>query len=452
MRTYNDLYDIQAEASVISTILHHPEMILHSQSFLRPNMFYQQENGAIYWATEELYKKGIDNIDEINLTNQLNSNKAVSQMMVSKGLDNIHKFIELSVYAVRNSLPEYLDLCKTVCSYAYKREIYKFTQEIQRECLDDKVDLKKLDVFTHNGFNKLTERFLISDEIKTIGESSDELLQELLDRQESDTSYGIPSKFNIFDPFFQYERGELVVVKGRMKAGKSMFLLNECINVCMNDIPCLYIDSEIDDRNFYTRLLSALSKVKVRTIKSGQWTPEERIRISSANEQIKKMKLYHYYMPVVNMDEVYALCKVLKYKINLQMVFYDYIKAHDGDASVLSNKLGAITDTLKNTICGELELACCAACQLARNNMAAGSDQIDRYASTTIKLALRTPEEMLASGGRRFGDLKVQVDLNRNGRMQTEDEWMTLSFDGDICTIADCEQPISNPLEEDNEQ
>lgn len=451
MQTYNDLHDTQAEASVISTILHHPEMILHSQSFLHPNMFFHQENGAIYWATEELYKKGIDNIDEINLTNQLKSNKAVSKMMTSKGLGDIHSFIEISIYAVRNSLPEYLDLCRTVCSYAYKREMYKFTQEIQRDCLDEKIDLKKLDVFTHNGFTKLTERFLISDEIRTIGESSDDILQELVDRQENDASYGIPSKFNIFEPFFQYERGELVVVKGRMKAGKSMFLLNECINVCLNNIPCLYIDSEIDDRNFYTRLLSALSKVKVRTIKSGHWTSDERRKINLAHGQIKKMKLYHYYMPVVNLDEVYALCKVLKYKVNLQMVFYDYIKAHDGDASVLSNKLGAITDTLKNTICGELELACCAACQLARNNMAAGSDQIDRYASTTLKLALKTPEEIQEAGGRRYGDIKVQVDLNRNGRMQSEDEWMSLSFDGDVCTITDCEQPIVNPLEEQNE-
>ena len=145
VKKFSELNDAQAEAAVISTLLHHPEMILHSD-FLRANMFYFRENGSIYWAIGELYRAGIDNIDAINLNNQLSSNVAVKKLMTSKHMDDIQELIDLSEYAVRNTIPEYLELCKTVCGYAYKRDMYRFSQELQRDCLSESIDLKKLDL------------------------------------------------------------------------------------------------------------------------------------------------------------------------------------------------------------------------------------------------------------------------------------------------------------------
>ena len=136
MQKYSDLNDVQAEASVIATLLHFPEMILHSD-FLKPNMFSQTENGSIYWAIGELYKAGIDNIDCINLNNQLKSNGAVKRVMSEKGLEDIQSMIDMSEYAMRTTLPEYLELCKTVCSYAYKRELYRYAQKLMGDCLND---------------------------------------------------------------------------------------------------------------------------------------------------------------------------------------------------------------------------------------------------------------------------------------------------------------------------
>lgn len=441
-KKYEDLKDIGAESSIISTLFHHPEYILHSEDFLTPSMFYNTENGCIYWAAQELYKNGIDNIDPINLQNVLNSNAAVKRAMKSKGLEDISKLIDLSKYAMRDTLQEYIELCKTVCSYAYRRQFLKNCYEMEHNCLNENIDIKTLDASTHDKFSKLTEDFLISEQVKKLGDSCDDFLEDLVNRSNGETSSGIPSKFKIFEDYFDYEPGELVVFKGRMKSGKSMILLDECLNMCEQGIPCLYIDSEIDSENFYTRLISAISKVHVRTIKNGSWTNAEFEKIEEANEKIKEFPLWHYYMPVVNMDEVYALCKILKYKVDLKCLFFDYIKAHSGDASILSNRLGEITDALKNRICGELKLACCAACQLARNGMTAGSDQIDRYLSTSVKMSLKTSDEIKNDGGLEYGTMKVQVDLNRNGKMMDEEEWLSLSFNGDICTIEDCKQPV----------
>lgn len=441
MQKYSDLNDVQAEASVIATLLHFPEMILHSD-FLKPNMFSQTENGSIYWAIGELYKAGIDNIDCINLNNQLKSNGAVKRVMSEKGLEDIQSMIDMSEYAMRTTLPEYLELCKTVCSYAYKRELYRYAQKLMGDCLNDTLDLGDLDKRTHDGLSKVTERFLISDEIRTIGDISDQMLDDIKNRQTEEGTYGIPSKFRIFDRFFEYEPGELIMVKARMKAGKSALLMNEAINAALNGIPTLVIDSELDDRSYYIRMLANISQVTVKKIKTGGWTDNERMRIEKGNEIIKGLPLVHRYMPVVNDDEVYALCKILKYKMDLQFLIYDYIKGSAPTGMEISNKLGAKTDFLHNQCAGELQLCVLAACQLNRQDMAAGSDQIDRYLSTSVMMALKTGDEIRQDGGLEFGNLKVRVDLNRNGDMQDEDEWMSLRFIGDLMTITDCKQPL----------
>lgn len=441
MQKYTDLNDIQAEASVIATLLHFPEMILHSD-FLKPNMFSQTENGSIYWAIGELYKAGIDNIDCINLNNQLKSNGAVKRVMYEKGLEDIQTMIDMSEYAMRTSLPEYLELCKTVCSYAYKRELYRYSQRLMSECLSENVTLEELDKKAQDGLSTVTERFLVSEQIQTVGEISDEMLQSIIDRQTEDGTYGIPSKFRIFDNFFQYEPGELIMFKARMKAGKSAILMNETINACLNGVPTLVIDSELDDRSYYIRMLANISQVTVKRIKTGGWSDEESARIKQANEVIKTLPLVHRYMPVVNDDEVYALCKILKYKMNLQFLVYDYIKGSAPTGMELSNKLGAKTDFLHNQCAGALQLCVLAACQLNREDMAAGSDQIDRYLSTSIMMALKTGEEIRNDGGLEFGNLKVRVDLNRNGALQDDDEWMSLRFIGDLMTVVDCKQPL----------
>ena len=57
-------------------------------------------------------------------------------------------------------------------------------------------------------------------------------------------------------------------------------------------------------------------------------------------------------------------------------------------------------------------------------------------------MALKTGEEIRNDGGLEFGNLKVRVDLNRNGALQDDDEWMSLIFIGDLMTVVDCKQPL----------
>lgn len=438
MSDYNDLKDIAAESAVISSLLNHPEYILHSD-WLKAEHFSQQENGAIYWAINELYKKGITNIDEVNLNNQLASNQAVSKLMTLHNLDDISKYMELARYASRDTLKEYEELCKSVLSLAYKRSLYKKSGELQRLCFNGDNEVEVTDNKVHRILNALTEEYLVTSELKTIGDEADDLLEQIISKQ-NDDGYGIPSKYEIFNSYFVYEPGELIVVASRMKSGKSALLLNEAIDKALKGIPTLIIDTELTDLMWFTRAIAHLSQVKYRRIKEGKWSSDEKFRIEKANETLKKLPLVHKYMPILDMNRVFAICKILKYKIGLQFLCFDYIKGNDTDAFALSNKLGQVTDMLKNEIAGDLGMCVLAACQLNKQNEISSSDKIAMYASTIVLWRYKTGEEIRRAGGLDYGNIYTRIQLNRNGAMNDEDEWMNLKFEGDTQTITDCLQ------------
>lgn len=445
--SYDDLKDIAAETSVISTLLIHPEFILHTD-WLQTNHFSQRENAAIYWAIEELYRKGITNIDELNLNNQLNSDKAVKELMAKHNLSDISKYIELSKYAARDSLEDYVEFCKTIVTLAYKRDLYKKSNELNRLCFSDVDKLEDMDTKVHHIMTNLTEDYMITTDLKTIGEQADLLFQEVLDDQ-TDDRYGLESKFSVFNSFFRYERGECIVIAARMKTGKSAMILNEAIYQAQKGIPTLIVDTELNDKMWYKRALCLLSQVEFQRIRDGHWSESEEKKIRNANEILKTLPLIHYYMPVVNIDKVYAMCKILKYKMNLQFLCFDYIKGDDTDAFALSNRLGQMTNKLKNEIAGELDMCVLAACQLNKQNEVASSDKIAMYASTLLRWRFKLPSE-IADDGLDCGNIYAQIFYNRNGVMQDRDEWMSLKFNGNLMTITDCKQPVTpdQPFEE----
>ena len=140
------------------------------------------------------------------------------------------------------------------------------------------------------------------------------MLEEIIDTQ-TDEGFGIPSKWSIYEPYFSFEEGELIVVASRMKSGKTANLLNEAIDKARKGIPTVVFDTELTDKMWFIRALAHLSQVRVKRIKEGGWSESEKKKILDAKEELKKLPLIHRYMPIIDINRVYAICKILKYAV-----------------------------------------------------------------------------------------------------------------------------------------
>ena len=430
--------DSQAEASVIATLVYHPDFILHTE-YLKAKYFHNVENGCIYWAIQELFKNGVDKIDAINITNMLNSNKGVQTKMEQHGITNMQEFIDASLLAKRDTLEEYKLLVKNVVTMAFKRELNKAATELQQYCFNADIDLSGLNAEVNKKINTLTEEFVMTNDIDMFGNKIDDLWSVIVDRRTEDGIYGIPSKYKSITDYFAFELGELVLLKARMKQGKSAFFLNEAIHKLQNGVPTLFFDTEMQDRLFFERMLANITGIEVRDIKMGNYDIyKEGKLLEDTMAWIKKQPFVHIYAPTTTEEEIYSIHKVLKYKMGLEFSIFDYIKSNILSSSENYNALGQRCDFLKNNVAGDLNIAMLAGAQLNRQNQVADSDKLERYVSASMLWRQKTAEEV-SKDHLECGNYLLNIDLNRMGCQMDEDDYIDFHFDGNRMRIIESE-------------
>jgi len=440
------LSDIQSESSVIGTLLLHPEYLAYSEDLL-PKYFYNEENACFYWAIKELVEKdGIDQLDTYNISNKIHSNAGVHRTMEKYNLPDIQECVELYQTAARGSIEEYKMYAKNIKALAFRRDLVKFAQKLQVDCYDTSKDLGVLNTEVNDGLDHLTQSFLVEGDVTTIGSKVDTLWDNLLSQRNGDGTFGIPSKFDILNSYFTYRHSQLYVVVAKTKEGKSIFLMNEAVHKLINGMKVLVIDTEMDDDLFFSRLLGHLTGIPIKIIENGTYTKEQEQEIIKWKDWLKKQPLYHEYRPGITMEEVYAMSKMLKNKVGMNFLVYDYFKSNDKDTGNNYNILGAQCDFLKNEVAGKLKIPVLAAAQLNRGGDIADSYKIEQRLSVAIKWGHK-PQSLQIHDGAECGNTYAKVIINRIGaRMYEEDEYLDFFLDGETTTITEA---VQHKMDED---
>lgn len=425
----SEISDYKAEAGVISTLVYHPEFILHS-NYLHEKYFYNVDNACIYWAIKELFAQKITNITALNIEQMLDSNKAVRKKVQEYNLPSIQEYIDLCFNTKRDSVEEYLLLVNRVVELAFKRSFYKKVSDWQRMCSNEDVHLDDMSNTVYKELNELTTSFVTDGEITTFGSKIKDIWQKIKEKKERGESYGLPSFFPSINEFFTYEETELVVIEARMKKGKSWLAMIEALHKAMNGVPTFVQDSEMSDENWYIRVLSYLSGVPVYRIKGSTLTIEEESKIEETNAYIEDLPLFHNFDPYITKERFYSICAQKKIEMGLKFVIWDYIKCDDSilNSAERSAYMAGIANWLKNIIAGDLKMSVLAFCQLNRSNEVAESDGIEKYCSVAVKWEEKTNEELVADG-KDCGTHKLTVKLNRLGKQHMgENDYIDMMF------------------------
>lgn len=285
--------------------------------------------------------------------------------------------------------------------------------------------------------------YICNEEVKLLGEQVDKIWQDVMAKRNTGF-FGFPSKFAEFNRYATYEPTELALIGAPAKTAKSQILSNEAWNLAIQGVPSLYIDRELSTENHMLRMLAYLTGIENRRIKMGELTLKEESLIKEKLEFIKKLPYTHIYKPVTDMSEMFMTVKGHKLKHGIEFLVYDYVKANDGsDSDKEHQKLGKLTDWLKNDIAGSLNLAVIGACQMDRGGTKiADSSKIERNCSTLSYVTRKTREEMLADS-KDAGNLKLRVAFNRNGAIMDEDQYINLVLDGDRCRVEQAKIPFT---------
>lgn len=121
--------------------------------------------------------------------------------------------------------------------------------------------------------------------------------------------------------------GELWIIMGYMKAGKSTMLLNMANNVWKSGKNVVYFSAEVSKKVLDRRLTAMNNYVPINAIKQGTLTPEDEIKIRNFYENNKSIQssLYIVDRGAMTTDYIRAKIQELKSLMRVDLVVVDYL-------------------------------------------------------------------------------------------------------------------------------
>ncbi len=439
---YEDLCSPAAESGVIATLIKNPQFIYQIEG-LEPADFTDATNRSLLWALSELAAEGITTADAFQLSTALSSVKAKEAGVKAISTRELQSLVDLSDCAFRSTVEEFAALARDLKDYRARRELYVSAQKLQTACLSS-TSAEDLQTMLYNMTDAHSTISSRNKPIEIFGAMSDRLWQEQQDRITGKLAT-VPMHIPILNEYTELESGELVIVGGPAKIGKSAFLLSATVSILQRGMCVLVVDSELSDRLYLLRLIAHISKVPFQQVKNGNGTPEQKAKIEEARAWIKKQKLYHIYVPAFDEAELLATFRRVNVQQKVDVLVLDYLKTTAaGDAFDVSYNLGNLANTVKNRIAGDYSIPVLSAVQTTDSGAVALSKGIQRYTSTLFTMRRKTPKEIAADGGEAFGNTYIYCPFNRNGRqMNSDEERISLQFDGDTLTYRQADkQPV----------
>lgn len=438
MRANEDMSRVESEAGIIATLIHHPDFSFYSEQLL-PNHFTNKENRLIYQALRSLAQSGVQTIDPYIIVQELQSKEATRRFADDLSVDQLYTLIENSDILCRDSVEAYMVLVNNVLDAAFRRDTYQQLKECQRLCLQPTE--ANIEQKIYKMLDDVMMEFSATNDVPPYKDVVDKYWNEIQSRQSAGYS-GIPFKFPALNDYATIERGELFIFGAEQKQGKSMMLLNCAVDLLRQGYAVLYLDSELNTRLFTARLLAHLSGIEYKRLTAGTYSAEEAKRIDEAREWIKTRRFTHIYIPTFDIQSIYTTVNKVRHTQGLDVLIVDYFKgSSEGDAFNSYQELGRFVDTVKNKICGDMNIAGIGAAQATSTGRLADSAKIARNASTIAMITDKTPEEIEADGAE-CGNKKLRVVVNRNGMQMTQDEYISLFFDGNHILYEQAKQAI----------
>jgi replicative DNA helicase len=417
-----------SEGLVIGSVINHPDYLLEL-SDLKADFFNDKINQIIYMSIKRLYKNGAKTIDSADIYALIESNDSKKQQLERYG--GIDYIEQLRIIGEDKDINDTKLQAQNIIDCSFKNEMADTLSG-----LHDYISVAKDE--RRNDINKVIEEKILSvkakyssgHKVELINSKTDKIMQLL--SEQSGEYMGFDTSIPLLSKFVTYRKGELVIYSAKAKVGKSQLVVNEAYNMAIiQGIPVMILDTELQTRTFFVRLMARITGYSFKFIESGVWKDYPKVvkKIEHAKELIDKAPISHTYIVDWTHEEIYNEVKRMKIQYDIQVLIYDYIKVEEVTTGVQEHQLlGNITNWLKNGVAGELDIAVIALAQMSdyvseeRGFKIANSEKIKNYASTVIYLLEKSREQYANDFDELGGNAYFYVSYNRNGPQMSFDQ------------------------------
>jgi replicative DNA helicase len=320
--------NIEAEQSLLGSILLDNEVLHDIIPFLRVEDFYRDAHQSIYAAIREMYDRN-KGIDAVTLAEELTRRDQFAQIGGDETLALITGIVPHSANA-----QYYAEIVK---EKATNRQLIENASEIIREGYSNQFTAQQLLESAESRIFGIAED-QIRGETMELSDIVKQAMDQIAHRAEfgGHAVTGIASGLSDLDEITGgFQPGQLIIVAARPSMGKTALALNVCDHAGVNNkIPSLFVSLEMGRIEIADRLLCARSRIDGHKLKTGQFMGMREMKhLSDALKELQSGAIFIDDTPARNMLQMAASARRLKRRHRLGLIILDYIQLVDSEDS-----------------------------------------------------------------------------------------------------------------------
>lgn len=350
----------EAEQSVIGSMIMDKDAISAAAEFVSGEDFYEQRFGVLFDAILELYNEGKP-VDLITLQNKLKEKEVPEELSSLEFFRDIIASVPTSA-----NVRYYAGIVKEKSTL---RQLIKVTESISNECYLDKEKLENILEDSEKKMFDILQKRNTGDfvGIRDIVFQSLESIEAAARNKGSVT--GVATGFYDLDyKTAGLQPSDLILIAARPSMGKTAFVLNIAEHVVLKgNVTTAIFSLEMSKDQLVKRIMSMHSKVNSQSIRTGELSDEDWIKLVESAREIGNSNLIIDDTSSISVGELRSKCRKFKLEHNLGLVIIDYLQLMTGSKKNESRQqeISEISRSLKG-IARELNVPVIALSQLSR--------------------------------------------------------------------------------------
>ena len=351
--------NLEAEKSLLGSILMDEDAIFEVVELLRPEHFYPTKHQLIYKAILTLFEKR-EPIDMVTLPNALKKQKSLKQVGGTAYLAELVSETPTSAH-----IKSYAHMIKEAYT---KRELLKSASKITEIAMDESTDSRDLLDKAEQILYSISKDTVGRDfyHIKDVLAITFEKLDEL--HKNKGQLRGVPTGLPTLDKKTNgLQENNLIILAARPSVGKSSLGINIAqFAATKKDMPVAIFSLEMSMEEISDRMLSAESGVDMFKIKTGNMSQDEYTRLGDAYGILAEAPIFIEDTPGINILELRTKARRLALEQGIKLIVVDYLQLMRGrNLDNRAQEVAEISQSLKN-LARELKIPVLALSQLNR--------------------------------------------------------------------------------------
>ena len=359
--------NIEAEQSVIGSILLSNEIFDEISLLISSKNFYDPMHQKIFGAIESLIYKGML-ANPITLKNHFENEK--DELNIPEYLVKITKF--------STSVRQAIEYSKIIYDMFVRRELIKISEQMIDNAKENDLDTNGQNIIENSEklLYDLAEKGSFSSSLIKFDDAMKQTIEMASAAYKNDSGIvGVPTGLrDLDDKLGGLHQSDLIIIAGRPSMGKTSLATNIAFNAAQNiqenskKSSVVFFSLEMSSEQLSTRIISEQARIASNDIRRGRISDQQFDQFLETSKNISELPLFIDETPAISIAAMSNRARRIKRLYGLDMVVVDYIQLMKGS---FNNKDGRVQEISQITqglkaIAKELGVPVLALSQLSR--------------------------------------------------------------------------------------